>query len=634
MVKNPGPKPMTKDDVIERIIDITKNTTRQQEIHRSAVKVHEFIKGNQWITVSEVGHITEIMRDEEYYREHRKYRPREINNLIFPIYKMFMAYLIKAKPQISAIPESSEDVMDIIAARIASKVAEYHYRANLSDENAMELFNTVLKSGTAYQHWFLNPEIYEADSVIVPPWQIHFYPKGAKKWQNVRGICWRRRMATSVLQAMNPSVEIISDGHSKDFKHLTSFDTEADVDEPMTTLDDYFELPNKSSTGCHARVASQTTFLWGPRPYDAKLFDRKGKRLLPFVRFYENFLSDELYGFSLLGMLLARQESHNEDKSTLKLMGSIIPKLFVDLDTGIDADKVINNETEVIEYHGRRGNKPEFGSPQIVSPALVKNMMDAPSEMEHTASMHESILRAKPPGSIQSGYGIERLQSKDELKLASPIEWIRIGYIRSIEMAHQLAYRYGEAKLKSILGEMGEIDILWFKDIKLKPMYFNIEETTFSPLAQDAQRYKITNALQYGLINIADPRERRTALKYYDRNLALDFDTLVQEERLQKYENSLMLQGEDVDINPDDKDDVHLEILAVIMKDIRYRTFKQKTKDRFYAHWLLHKKAMQKKTADQIKFMQQIAQGRPQEPGAQAGPGGPGPGPAALGMGG
>lgn len=601
--------------ILERIDRATKNYSKQEAIHRRAVKIHEFIKNNQWINVDVAGNVTEIGRDESYYEEHRDYRPRPVINIVFPIYRTYLAYLLKTRPQIQATPGSYQDIMDILGARVATKLMEYIYKTVIR-EQYMDQCNQILKYGTSVLHEFWNPELKEVDALAIPPSQIFPYPAGIKNWKNLRGLVWRYRVPTEILQEDYPDKEIVSDGSAADLGYLSALDSDYD-NTPYTTVDDFWWLPRKNDHGTMSRVASGGVFLWGPTkkyPYD--ITDRKGRVVLPFTPYHDNYLGDEFSGFPLLGLILQAQEDYNEGKSNLMQLRKIMPKLLIDKATKLDPDDFIDPDSKVLEYRGIAGKSPHYTDYPQVSPILWQDLLKTPEEAEHTAGFHEVTGRSLPPGSIQSGLGVEKLQSKDELRLLPALEWQKQGLIMSFQKFYALAKKYSTQKLKDILGEMGEIDIITFKDIKLSPMNFTIKEASFSPYAQQVRQQQIAAILPYNVIRLEDPWERRKVLQYFDEELADNLDVTSRDEKRARMENKLMLEGKTVEVNPDDADEIDIPCHNFIIKDFRFGSLKQEIQDEFNRHQNKHKVQGKEKFKQAIEARQQAQQSAKPEGGA------------------
>lgn len=591
---------LSQEDVQKRIEEITGDFSKQQEIHALARRIHEYIKGNQWIEVDSAGFVHEIARDEEYFNDNREYRPRPSANVIFPIYRTYLAYLIKTRAHIRARPESTEDVMDLIGSRIGTRFVEYQYQTLMIEDKYLELCNTILKYGTGIGHDYWDKDVKENGFLVVPPSQFFPYPVGTTKWHQLRGCVWLRRVSTESLRMDYPDYEFAPDARFSDTQFLHPVDQEI-VHSEETNLYDFWLLPSRGSPGCVARVASGN-FLYGPGPFPYKeMKNRRGVFVLPFTPYFDNYLGDELFGFPTLGLVLDRQDDYNLGKSYLQQLQKFKPKLLVDHNSKVDPDAFVDTDARVLEYESRMGAQaPKYTAPPQYSPILVHEILSTPREMEHTVGFHDVTLRpsAEAIGSLQSGEGVKSLQAKDELRLVPALTWMLRGLVQDFEKLYALGRQYynqNPEKLKNILGEMGEIDILTFKDIKLSPMKFTIEESTFNPYAEQVKQTKIAAVLPYGVINVQDPRERRKVLQYLDEKLADDFDVTTRDERRARVENMLMLKGEKAEVNLDDRDEVDLDVHNLIRKDFRFGKLAKKIRDAFDRHCDVHKKQLEEK---------------------------------------
>jgi hypothetical protein len=135
---------------------------------------------------------------------------------------------------------------------------------------------------------------------------------------------------------------------------------------------------------------------------------------------------------------------------------------------------------------------------------------------------------------------------------------------------------------------MGEVDIITFQEVKLSPMTFKIQESSFSPFSEETHKQQIIDVLRMGVLPLQDPRTRRKILEYISPDLAGDFDVMTFEERLQAVENARMLKGEKVDINSDDKHDIHLERLNMIVKHPNFYKLGADIQQNFYYHKARH----------------------------------------------
>lgn len=612
-----------QDKYLKRIKDITKNTTEQMKLHQDALLTREFIKGNQWCYLNENGIINQIPVDMTYKKTPSATpRPREVVNLIFPIWRTYKSYLIRSRPRIVAKPEDPEEVFDLIGARVATKIMEYLYETLILRKKADQIFNHQLIYGTCFLHPIWNRETKKCELKIIPPTQIFPYPTSARSWSQVVGVVWKRSVVTELLNKQYKrtlETEFKPDSDAiDDLEYIDAAGIPAERKEKRTNLFDYWEIPYKGSDGVWIRMANNE-ILESKSKFPYKNKDYEDKYQLPFVPIYDNKLDDSIYGFSTIGLLKARQMSYNKGKSRLAQLRELTPKLLIDVESKIHMDDMVDEDATVIEYSSaHNAEKPIYTSVPHINPILTQDIANMPQEIEHQSGFHQVLLRSESIGSIQSGVGIRNLAEQDELRLAPALESLRMGFVKTFEQLYALVRQYyGDEEIKKILGERGEIDILTLKEIPLNSMTFVIEETTFTPYSQAYKQNLMMQLLPMGLFNMADPKDRKNVYEYLDPTLAMNFSAVTLEERYVKVENKRMLEGEKVPVNPDDVDAVHIDGHNVFIKDVRFKDLSRTIQELFIIHQEEHRIQGQKKMAQQIKMMQEMQGGKGSAPEAK-----------------
>jgi len=601
-----------KSKVLSRIQEITSERSKQQEMRNTATKISEFIANNQWIFLDDEGRVKDIPRDESYRKRHRKYRNRETVNIIFPLWKTFLAYLIKTTPQFKAQPQLPEDVADEIGAGVATVITSYMYEELVIKNLAQEIYGYLLQYGTTILHPRYNKVNGLIEMIPIPPSQIFVYPRGATSWRNVRGVCWERNVPVDLVKSKYPK-------EAKDLKgssgsNLSSLAPERqrhESQENSSILRDYWELPSEEHKGL-MYVTADDKIMWhtDKYPYQNK-DDKRREYVLPFFRLFDNWLPGSLWGFPTLNIALPRQQSLNIGKSKLADLISIFPKLVVDNVSNILLERMLDPDQTYIEFNsmGGRVKEPHFTSPALPSPALIREITEIPQEVEHSLGQHEVMVRARAPSSVHSGTAIESLKETDASRMTPTLECVRLGLTEAMNYVYFLVKdRYSRAKIKNILGEMGELDIMAFYDTPLKPMNFTIEPTTFSPFAKRTRQTQVQNLLTQGLFPKDDPRAIREILNYFEPELAEKLDPDIKEMKLQRMENYRMLQGEKIEVNDDDKDEIHLEQMDRIVKNIRFTEWQKNNKkkaENILAHKATHKKNNQRKAKEAMEMMKQ-----------------------------
>jgi hypothetical protein len=605
-----------QDKYLGRIKEITKNKLEQMKLHQDALLTREFIKGHQWCYLNEYGAVKEIPIDMSYKKiPTATPRPREVVNLMFPIWRTYKSYLIRSRPRIVAKPEDPEEVFDLIGARVATKIMEYLYETLILRKKSDQIFNHQLIYGTCFLHPIWNRDTRKCELKVIPPTQIFIYPTSAHTWNQVVGVAWKRSVVTELLNKQYKrtlETEFKADTDvAEDMEYLNSAGVLEERKENKTNLYDYWEIPYKGSAGVWIRVANNEILESSTKfPYKNK--DHEDKYQLPFVPIYDNKLDDSVFGFSTIGLLKSRQMSYNKGKSRLAQLRELTPKLLVDVESKIHMDDIVDEDSTVIEYSSsHQAEKPSYTSVPHINPILTQDIATMPQEIEHQSGFHQVLLRSESIGSIQSGVGIRNLAEQDELRLAPALESLRFGFIKTFEQLYSLVRQYyNEDQVREILGERGEIDLLTFKEIPLNSMTFTIEETTFTPYSQAYKQNLMMQLLPMGLFNMADPKDRKNVYEYLDPTLAMNFSTVTIEERYVKVENKRMLEGEKVPVNPDDVDAVHIDGHNVFIKDVRFRELPNTIKEKFQLHQEEHRVQGQQKMQQQMQMMKEAQGGK------------------------
>ena len=600
-----------KEEILRTIKDISQDSTVQQRLHNNAAINGEFIKGNQWVYIDTYNNIRDIPYDMNYYNKYRKHRPREVVNIIYPIWRTYKSYLIKAHPKMMARPEDPQDVGDVIGARIATKVMEYLYERLVVRKKADQIYNYQTIYCTVFLHPFYNTESKQCDLRVIPPEQLYPFPSDARDWNEVKAVVYKRALPTELLELSYPDKSFNSDA-GEDTMSFPEFSASLIPSHKpaLTTVMDYWELPTEQTPGCFVRASEKEVLEYVPKfPYQNQHIS--GEHRLPFIPIYDNKSFDSVFGFPTIGLAIKRQMAYNMGKSRLAQMREIMPKLLIDVNSKIRGNDIFDDDTTLIEYQGAlSATPPMYIFPAAENNILAQDVFGMPQEIEHTTGFHDVLLRAESIGSIQSGVGLEHLSSKDEMRLSPALESLRLGLIETFEQLYALVRQYyGTKQVKEILGEMGEIDIITFKQLKMNPMTFVVEDTSFTPFSQEYRRRIALELAKIGAWDLHDPNSRRRFYEYLDPNLALSLDITSREEQLAKIENKRMLTGESVPINPDDKDDIHLDVLNVIMKDFRFRDLDEAVQGAFNVHAQAHRTQGMQKMKETMQMMQ-VAQGQ------------------------
>lgn len=589
----------------EHITNICKEPTVQRHIYAEAMLTKEFVRGNQWIYIDRWMNIKSIPVDSKFVEEHKRPRPRETVNLMYPIWRTYKSYLIQSRPRVVAVPESAEEIGDLISSRIATKIVEYLYEETIQRAISEEVFNTILYFGTVVLHPVYDKSTEKVRVHVIPPSDIFVYPRGATSMRDVKGICWRRSIDRSVAERLYGR-KFSPDAHTEFTDASYAVMSGILENEDNVTLYDYWELPIGGSQGVWIqRVGDEIVASLAKFPYKNKGAD--GELQLPFVFIHESKDCGNFFGYSILWQIRDRQMSYNKAKSKLVQILNMTPKMLLDVNSRISSDWFYDDDVSLIEYNSRMDAHPPTytGTPQI-SPSLVQNVNLMPQELEHVSGFHDITLRSEGAGYIQSGVGVKTLLERDEVRLVPALESLRQGYVQCFSQIYALVQQYYEDdQIRQILGERGEIDLLHFRELELKPMHFKIEETSFTPFSMAYRQQLMTQLLQYQVFDMSDEVVRANVYEYLDPNLALRFSDVSKESYLARSENARMLDGEAIQPNPDDVHPIHIREHNLIAKDPNFKDLSDGIKKLFLMHIEMHRVLIQE--AQQRAMVQEQA---------------------------
>ena len=611
---------LTKKEVgiIDNIKEAVAVNETQRKIHIIAKLINDFIEGLQW---KEWDIEKGIVKDIPIPKDKRRKKERTVANFIYPLAKTQKAITLHAMPKITAIPESLEDIYDVLGAEIGVRIVEYIHRRLLMKKRANKFGDILFSYGGAVLHPFIEKDRNKKNKLntrIFPPTQLYPYPAGCDNWEDVLGAVWEREVPMAIMQAMYPGVDFTADTHDED--HTGPAIPEKNKEKKkMVLIHDDWRKPFYKDKGHFVRT-------WNKKIIDKEHIDEfpyeHGE--VPYILINENARTEGLFGYPSVQLVLNRQVDYNKAESLLAELRKMIPKLLVPWESKVNPKDMIDIMQTVIEFVAE-GGTPTYTAVQPVNPAIIEGSRNIPQQAEHTMGLHQTVMRAETIGSIQSGIGIQSLEEQDLRRQLPLYNNLACGYETFYGQGYNLIKQYyGSGQVKSILGDKGELYYTAFKSIKLSPMTFEIEAKTIQPRSEAVEQERAMQAAQYGAIDFSDRREKIEFFKIVLPNrMAERFAPEIREQKLAQAENIRMLKGEKVNVNAFDDDKIHIEEINTIIKNPLFNKLKEekvKIASAFLAHRAMHDKRMQAKIDKMMKMRQQM-EGAPGQGQGQPGGG-------------
>lgn len=286
-----------------------------------------------------------------------------------------------------------------------------------------------------------------------------------------------------------------------------------------------------------------------------------------------------------------------------------------------------------VEWSGKPGAKilysdtvqnalPTFiAVPEV--PTYVREEIDRiQNSITEISGLHE-ISKASVPTGVTAASAINLLLEADDTRLGPEIQLMEKSLAVAGTKVLKLVAKFADdSRTIRIAGEDGGWDIFSFKgEVLNKIVNVDVEAGSGMPQSkaarQAAMQELLALALQYGVP--LNPRSMRRFFKDYQMG-GLDrlFQDLENDEAQITREHRRLYKGEDLLINMQDNDDLHIESHEEEMKSAKFEKAPDEIKAKFHAHLVLHKEERMKAVEAQVQTMQQEQIGQAQSEQNQA----------------
>lgn len=611
-------KTLTKreEEILKLVREATDDHDRQRKIRNTAKTINDFIQNDQW---KDFNPKTKETIDYEIPQVVEEQRHRSTDNLIFPLWITKKSLIQRAMPKVQVKPQNRKDIGDIWGVQFGEIIVDYIYATQWKHMDE-KIANLLLSHGTVFPHMTVTQD-KKLKTIPIPGNQIFPYPTDATDWKDVLAVAWERMVPLAIMKSDNPDIEFTETEFPE---HLMPTEKTRIVSKRKSVhvIDWWIRPHGKKEKGCFVRLANYQIVKfdgyekWLNRyPYDHKQ--------LPLFPIKENDLSDGIFGFPALELVLNQQVDHNKAISILAEIWDTIPMLLVPEGSKIKPKEAINRRRRVFEYYADAG-KPEYTTGPSTNMALVKAIGDKPRQIEHTMCLHEVLLRGESVGSLQSAVALQHLEEQDLAKQYPMSKGLKVGFENMYTQGYALIKQYYDSdEIVEILGDKGRLHKAAYDKIDLSPMTFEVDAESVHPRNRAVDVQNAIQAAQYKAIDYNNPRERMAFLELVAPNLADSIKPGSLDEEMAHYENKMMLEGEKMVPHDFDNHAAHIPIHDELIKDPRFELLKKRGKkeqelwSRIKAHQDVHGKEYEKQQMKMLEMQAQIQaqMGGPQNQG-------------------
>lgn len=388
----------------------------------------------------------------------------------------------------------------------------------------------------------------------------------------------------------------------------------------LVRLIEFFERPLKSNggRGRYILVAGDQVIRNDWNPYVAS------ENPIPFVKMDWFPIRGRFIGGSLVEQLRPAQRAYNFSRSHemgyQKASGHA--KVFLPKGSGVKAVQMVALHGPIYEYNAGVG-PPVFAPAPNMPPYIAENRNVARQEMDLIAGQSDPT-DSKLPGQLRSGQAIGLMQADNNLILTlTSEEALRSAAATGTQMLQVVSTHYDEPRVIQVLGRGNEFDVREFTGADLKG---HTQIRVFGEPGRletaEAWRATVSDMVELGLLNAADPQDRMLALKALNFHTA---DELLNVKLLQETDEERILQRmiEDPAYMPEVMPFHDPEVrMRVLERELNSKDFEEHSPDvqgKLVMRWQAMTVVYQRRIEAQMELMA-ATQGAPGEKGQASQP--------------
>lgn len=467
-----------------------------------------FVSGEQYCDITADGDFEED-EPQFFWQTHRVF------NHIAPTVDSRVAKLVKACPEIKAVPFSDEDA-DMRAAQLSTGVLSYAFeRAEVNERVASGILWSEICGSVFYKVcWDENAgrkvgeeadgtPLYEGDvSVsVTPPYEI-FPDRLDCEFEAVRSLIHAQAVSPQyVWERFLVAVDGEKDGD--DFGVSLGGATERTGGEKRVMLIERYTLPTREHEKGRLEIVAGGKLLYeGDLPYRNGM---RGERRFPFVKQDCIKLPARFFGTSVVDRLVPVQRAYNAVRNRKhEFLNRISAGVIAVEDGSVDAEALAEEGLapgKILVY--RQGSN----APEMMN---VGSLPDDFAEEEEWLEKEFSVVsgvsdlsQSSTPTRVTSATGLQLLLSQDDSRMAATKE----NMCEAVkEIARQTVRLYkqfaGNARLLCVAGEGGKTQTFYFRaeELSCDDVVLKCEQN----LSEDERKETILNLISTGILTDED----------------------------------------------------------------------------------------------------------------------------------
>jgi hypothetical protein len=275
---------------------------------------------------------------------------------------------------------------------------------------------------------------------------------------------------------------------------------------------DEFWMPNSARVpgGLYIAAVKDHVMEVGPNPFAEAGLDIR----FPLIDFHNIPMPGRFHAMSTVEHLIGPQMEYNRARQQIIQHRDIlsVPQWVAPI--GTLAKKMVRNEIgDVMEYNPRIG-KPELVAPPPLGDATLVSGEQAKSDLQMISSFSDASLGNMPQGA-RSGNAVAMLQERDQLGVGPTVQELESSFERWGRHLLMLEWKFAKVpRTIQVYGESRQADIRYFKGSDLNGnTRVSVKAGSMTPKSKAATLELMTQMMQLGLLNTADPKEKRLVMQ-------------------------------------------------------------------------------------------------------------------------
>lgn len=610
-----------KEKIAKEVIDDFKNRAEARKSFDTIWQINmNFLMGNQYCNIGYGGQIEEA--DRQFF-----WQEREVYNHIAPIYDIRYAKLSRIKPDINAIPATSDE-RDKQSAKASKKIYK-------SLKNKLEIENKITQAikwsevcGTVFYKVSWNNNLGQTVAVdkdgnkvksgevelsVVSPFEIYPDSQTCESLRDCQSLLHAKAYTTEQIKSMYGvevkgekintfSLDNVSVGvGGLGFNGTATKLIETTKDNSAIVIEKYVRPNSEYPNGRLIIVAGDKLVYDGELPY---LCGEYKTRDFPFIRQTSIEEPGCFWGTSVIERLIPVQRAFNAVKNRKHEFINRLSLGVLSVEDGsVDLDNLEEEGLcpgKVLVY--RQGaTEPKYLQSESIPAGLSDEENNLLDEFNKISGVND-LLSTSTISSNISGNALELLISQDETRLNASIESIKSACKEIAKKILRLYKQYAIfPRIAKIVGENGQIEMFYFSSSDISSDDIELENQTDGSQTLTQRREMIFSLLEKGIFQDENGtltnRMKCKILEMLGLGIwenAQDLNEL----HLKRAdgENIKMLKGDEVDVSEIDDDKLHLNehIAFMLGEDFEKAKAKNsKLEKMFLEHIHKHKKKME-----------------------------------------